>query len=164
VDPAAPFGRKPNGQPYQRDPKQYQTRSANQRKRQGATAPRPRKSSSGDKAMAVDYRPAVAGLLSIPTAMLAVGATVNKSLALDAMAVSIHTPAIASAVNELALSDDRVAAVLDKLLAVGPYGALFGALLPLGMQIAANHGMMPARAEFGTLPPDKLAELAEQLQ
>jgi hypothetical protein len=62
----------------------------------------------------------------------------------DAGAVSLHGPAISNEVVNLAEGDDRIAAVVDKLLQVGPYAGLVAAVMPLVLQILANHKIVPA--------------------
>jgi len=73
----------------------------------------------------------------------------------DAAAVSMHGESVSEAVADLALTDERVAALLDKILTAGPYGALLAAVIPLAAQIAVNHGLLkPGLA--GTLAPRDL--------
>ncbi len=121
-------------------------------------APKPtRKAGPRAKASAAtpDYREAVAGLLQIPAFILASAGRLNPVLEYDGIAVAVATPNIAEAVNSLAEQEPRVAAVLDKILTVGPYGALLGALVPLAAQIAVNHKKIPA-GTMGTLEPEAL--------
>jgi hypothetical protein len=61
----------------------------------------------------------------------------------DGYCVARYTPGIAGAVADLAVERPEVAAALDKVLAVGPYGALIGAVLPLAVQLMHNHNMVP---------------------
>ena len=83
------------------------------------------------------YFDGVSGLMQIASAGLAMANPV------DGFCVAQHTPPIASAVADLAVERPEVAAALDKVLAVGPYGALIGAVLPLVVQIAHNHNRVP---------------------
>jgi hypothetical protein len=84
------------------------------------------------------YREGVEGLLQIPAMALSFVSPV------DGFSVAHHTPPISKAVADLAIERPEVAAALDKVLAVGPYGALIGAVLPLVVQLAHNHDMVPA--------------------
>lgn len=84
------------------------------------------------------YREGVEGLLQIPAMALSFVSPV------DGFSVAHHTPPISKAVADLAVERPEVAAALDKVLAVGPYGALIGAVLPLVVQLAHNHDMVPA--------------------
>lgn len=128
------------------------------RKTTGAAAPKPtRKAGPRAKTSAAlpDYRDGVAGLLQIPAFILASAGRLNPVLEYDGIAVAVATPSIAEAVNALAQEEPRVAAVLDKILQVGPYGALLGALVPLVAQIAVNHKRIPA-GTLGTQEPEAL--------
>lgn len=123
------------------------------------TAPRPtRKKGPNPRARVSatpDYRDGIAGLLQIPAFILASAGRLNPVLEYDGLAIAIATPNIAEAVNSLAQEEPRVAAVLDKILQVGPYGAILGALVPLAAQIAVNHKKMPA-GTLGTQEPEAM--------
>lgn len=107
---------------------------------------RPRKKSG------TDYREGIEGLLQLPAAALAVvgsqtdkqGHLTHPEFLADASAIADAAPKIASAVSDLANDRPEVAAVLDKILKVGPYGALITAVLPLAAQILTNHRVIPA--------------------
>lgn len=83
------------------------------------------------------YEEGVQGLFQIPAMALAFVSPV------DGFCVAQHTPPIAKAVADLAVDRPEVAAALDRVLAVGPYGALIGAILPLAVQLMHNHDMVP---------------------
>lgn len=107
----------------------------------------------------VDYRPGIAGLSQLVCLPLAF------SQPLDAWAIAEHTPPIAEALNNLAHERPEVAAVLDKLLQVGPYGELIAAVMGLGIQLAANHKLLPDQVveQLGAVPREMLvAELARR--
>lgn len=72
-----------------------------------------------------------------------VAAGVSMVDPVDGFCVAQHTPPIADAVADLAVERPEVAAALEKILTVGPYGALIGAVLPLAVQIAHNHNKVP---------------------
>lgn len=118
---------------------------------------------------AADYRKGVTGLLQMAgLPLLAAGkATHSTALLADAVAISTHAEPVAEAVADLAVEDARVAAVLDKLMSVGPYSALIGAVMPLAIQLAANHGIIgpDQAAMLGATPPaEYVAELAAQAE
>jgi hypothetical protein len=75
--------------------------------------------------------------------------------AADAAAITIHSENIAEALDQLAHERPEIAAVLDRVLQVGPYGVLIAAVAPLALQILANHGAVPAGV-MGTIPPGTL--------
>lgn len=163
-DPGAPWGRKSDGTPRSkpgRRPKDKDEPKADAGK--GKTAPPPpRKSTSGRKPpprspRKPDYRQGIVSLLSLPAGILgAAGAGLGRrELVADAATVMTHAPALADGLNELAGLDARVAGVLDRVLAAGPYGALVGALVPAFAQIAANHGMIRP-GSLGTADPETL--------
>jgi hypothetical protein len=62
----------------------------------------------------------------------------------DAGAISIHGPAISNEIVTLAESDARIAKGVDALLQVGPYAGLVAAVMPLVLQLLANHKVVPA--------------------
>lgn len=76
----------------------------------------------------------------------------------DAAAIGQHWPPVAQELANVADTSDFVAKPIDFLIEVGPYGGLIAALLPLGLQIAANHGWVDATKLVGqgVVPPDVL--------
>ncbi len=170
-DPAAPYGRKPDGTPYKVSPEErarlgQQLTAGRQRAAAGGPKPASRRPSKSRGGRGPGTRPAAppapsyatitAGLLQLPAMALAVASKWYKPAAYDAMAISYHTPAIAQAVGKIADEDARWATVLDKAASVGPYGELTLALMPMLMQFACNHGMLPPNPEMGVLDPEEL--------
>lgn len=98
------------------------------------------------KAYGTDYTEGVTQLLSMPAAILGVvgSQTSNLPLVADAAVINHYAPKVAEAVNDLAQERPEVAAVLDKVLKAGPYAALMGAVVPMAIQILANHKVIPA--------------------
>lgn len=180
VDPEAPYGRKPDGTPYTRSAEwraqagerlragrkaAAETARAPGRRRTTTKAKPGAKASPSAKAAATDvnYRPAAVALLQLPAAGLAIIGkfTKNPAFVLDSAAITVGAPALAEAAHETALQDEAFAAVLEKVLEVGPYGALIAAGLPIALQIMANHGLIAPSPEMGIHTPDQLmAELA----
>jgi hypothetical protein len=105
-----------------------------------ATAPR---ASTRKPASGTDYRPGILGLFQLAAVPLAFKAPA------DAAAVTHHAPPIADALNDLARERPEVAAVLEKVLSAGPYGALLAAVVPLGVQLLHNHDLMPESVATG---------------
>lgn len=69
----------------------------------------------------------------------------------DAGTITQYWPGVAKEIATLADTQPAIAKVIDPLLQVGPYAALITAALPMIMQLAVNHKMMPAGA-MGTVP------------
>lgn len=84
----------------------------------------------------------------------------------DAAAIGMHWGPIASELATLADSNDAIAKPIDMLIQVGPYGALVQAVLPLALQLMANHKMIDASGMAGSsvVPPEALeAQMKTQL-
>jgi hypothetical protein len=79
----------------------------------------------------------------------------------DAAAIGANAENISGEVATLAAADDKVAKVVDSLLVVGPYSALVMAVLPLAMQLAVNHKILPAGKVPGTTDPNVLSKTIE---
>lgn len=94
------------------------------------------------------YKKNVAGTLQIAGAMMFPVAPA------DAAAVVMHSENISQSVADLAVSDSRIARILDRLLEIGPYGALISAVMPLAAQIMTNHGILKP-GNFGAVTPEE---------
>jgi hypothetical protein len=149
----APWGYKPDGTPYRVDPQRYRTRAANEAKAKGGKA-------KGGKAS--PYRDNALGLIQMIGLPLAVAGSRDERFMADLVALNTTAPGIADAVDAIAQSNRRMAAALDKLAEVGPYGLLIGALTPLVLQVATNHGLLPA-GMLGTVEPDVLLDSIEDM-
>lgn len=105
-----------------------------------------------------DYRPGLNGLVQLASMPLVMVGMAKPVFLADAAAITQHGPPIVEAVNDLAHEDPRLAAVLDRVLSMGPYGALIAAVLPLGAQVLANHKLIPAGVAraLGATDPDAL--------
>lgn len=157
ADPDAPYGRKADGTPKRKPGRQPGGSAGAPR----TTVPRPARRPGARTRPAtgsVDYRQGIAGILQIPAFVLVGAGRFNPALEYDGAAIAVHTPSIAEALNQLAQDEPRVAAVLEKVLSVGPYGAILGATLPLVAQILVNHKRVPleAVAALGAVEPDRL--------
>jgi hypothetical protein len=148
----APWGLKDDGTPYKVDPARYRKRDA---KRRGTRAP-----SAKSKAKVSPYRETVLGLVQIIGLPIAAAATRDDRFGADLVALTATAPDIADAVDSIAQNNRRLAAALDKLGEVGPYGLLIGALAPLILQCGTNHGIVPV-GTLGTVDPAVLLAAAE---
>lgn len=162
--PEFPYGRRADGSPRSR-PGPKGTGSAGPRV---AAAPRPRKATrpTAAKRNEPDYRPGIMGLLQIPAMGLSMlgRQTKNPALQADGYALAMHAPGLAEALNETAKAQPSVARALDSLMKAGPYGAIIAAMVPLVMQLAANHGVMNPAPQMGIhSPADLVAASDEQM-
>lgn len=76
----------------------------------------------------------------------------------DAAAIGAHWGPIAKELANIADANEAFARPIDFLIEIGPYGALVQAVLPLALQIAANHKLIPAESMLGqgVVPPEVL--------
>lgn len=139
--PPTPPRRTPSGQPHR-------NRSGRKAVPTGSTsAPKSNVKSLGSSKDV--YKEGVGNLLQ-----LGAGVTLPFAPA-DAATILAHGENVSEAVADLAVKDERIAALLDKVLVAGPYGALLTAVVPMIAQFAVNHGMLPA-GMLGTVPADDL--------
>lgn len=161
ADPEAPWGRRADGTPRNK-PGPRPTGGGGK-----PTAPPPPKKAGKPKPppkrTRPDYRPGITALLSLPAGLVgAAGATLGRrELVADAATIMAHAPGLAGGLDELAGQDPRVAAVLDRVLQAGPYGALITAVVPMAAQILANHGILKP-GQMGTMPPEDLVQAYAQ--
>jgi hypothetical protein len=143
-DLAAPYGRRSDGTPRAKPGRPPGRTTASTQPRRTTTA-----------AKITDYRTPIIGLIQIPAGILSIAGMRKPVFAADAAAITVHGPNIADALDKLAQERPEVAAVLDRVLQVGPYGVLIAAVAPLVLQILANHDALPSGA-LGTIPPGEL--------
>lgn len=93
-------------------------------------------------------------------ALMAGKATGQPAFQADAIVLATNAEAFADAAVATAQADARFARVLDKVTAVGPYGALLSVAVGTGMQIIRNH--KPSAVLPGTVPPEELLKAAEE--
>jgi hypothetical protein len=91
---------------------------------------------------------------------LAAAGCVMKGWYPDAAAFAKHGPNVARELVSLGEQQESVGKVIDYLCAAGPYTAIITAILPLALQIAANHNAVSATSVsgFGIVSPKILEE------
>jgi hypothetical protein len=157
----APHGYKPDGTPYQRSQewrKKGPDKMSAPRKAQGG--PPPRKKSTPQAKKVITYADTVGGILQMIAGGMMIAGRMMPVMRAHAIAVTMHAEPIGKAVESVALEDSRVAAILDRVATVGPYGALVMAIVPLGMQMMANHGLIPPNPDLGIYDPHDLLKEA----
>jgi hypothetical protein len=92
---------------------------------------------SGGKARGTDYRPGLLGITQLIAAPLMIVAPE------DAWALTQHAPNIVEALQVTSEVSPGLAGLLDRILSVGPWGLVITASLPLLVQVAANHRLIP---------------------
>lgn len=164
-DSAAPFGRTPSGRVRSKPLSGRRGRPKGRRAAARTSVIGASGSTSRPKTKPVDYRPAILRVAQIVTLPVAFRfpvdvATVDYHLRGDD---TPDNPGIARALSNLAHEQPQVAAVLDKLMQVGPYAELSTAVGALVVQLLTNHKKIPVpiATKLGATDP---AEIARQLQ
>jgi hypothetical protein len=94
--------------------------------------------------------------LAAGLALAAAKATGSPALVADAVTIAGAGEQIADACVQVAKTDARFAAALDKVCASGPYAALISVGLSVGLQLVRNH--RPAMTLPGTVHPDEIIQ------
>ena len=89
---------------------------------------------------------------------LAQGLCIMSGQYADAATIGRMFPPVALETAKLAEHYDWLAKPLDTIIEVGPFGALLAAVIPFGLQIAANHKLIDANklSGQGIVPPEIL--------
>jgi hypothetical protein len=107
---------------------------------------------------------AIRGILQLPAAGLIITGQRLESVPLvaDGATILVHGPHVATAIAEIAENDPRMMALLEKLLAFGPYGVLLAALYPMIAQFMRNHreDFGPLLEGFGAVQAERIIEAA----
>lgn len=82
------------------------------------------------------------------------------ALSLDSLTLVAYGEPLARGVAAMAPSLPWMARVLERAAQVSPFAELAEAALGIGLQLLANHGVLPFSPVLGTLSPAELAERA----
>jgi hypothetical protein len=148
----APWGLTARGTPYKRNPNR------------GPASPRKRSSPNKKSGPTMgERRAAAAQLIGIPAAALGIAGQLTGSVPLvaDAIVLSGSADSIGAAVAEVAEQQPALARVVDRIVQAGPYAALFAALTPVALQLAAHH-VPPLARIFGVQTADAVVRSAAE--
>lgn len=156
-DAGAPYGRDARGRPRRKPGPKPGARAP--RKSAAARPATPKRTAYQN------HRDGVAGILQLIAAPLAIAGQKNPVALADAAAITLHTPAVADGLAQVAEQDSRVAAILDRITQVGPYAAVIAPLVALGAQLAVNHSLIPRElgAQLGAHAPEAVIEHVAQM-
>lgn len=120
------------------------TTRRNERPSSTATAPPapPRRNSIPKARNGADYRPGLTGIFHVIAAPLLAQRRSN-ALQLDGMALLMMGERMAEGFNSLAQLRPEVAAACERIIQVGPYGAILAPFGEFFAQVAENHGWAP---------------------
>lgn len=81
----------------------------------------------------------------------------------DSQAIAEHAPPICDEIAQIGETNEQLAGPLDALCKAGPYAALMASVMPLALQLAANHGKVQpgALGGFGVVAPATLEARAK---
>lgn len=174
--PLAPYGLRADGVPRRRPGRRAGTsttsttsarRKRRTRKRAAAAAPRASKpaaaKSSANAKPGAQYVEGfgelfdlLAGALDIAArATMASNPQLAATLTADSMTVKLGSERLVPVLAEVADHVPALGALVSGIAATGPYGKLLVALVPLGAQLAVNHGALTP-GMLGTQPPEQL--------
>jgi hypothetical protein len=117
---------------------------------------RPNTQNQASQTSVTDAR--TAGLIGL--GQLGQGVCIMAGLYADAGTIGQYWGPVATELANVAAMEGNewLAKPIDLLIQVGPFGALLAAILPMGLQFAANHGKIDATrvAGQGIVPPEVL--------
>ncbi len=115
-----------------------------------------------EKGKQIDRVAGLIGAFQLPATLLVIVGkqTSSKPLVADGVVLSSSAPGLSKALVDMADENPAIDRAINAVLTVGPYAELMGILIPLGLQLAANHGAAPANEMLGTATVDQVLDLA----
>lgn len=161
ADTDAPYGRTATGAPKAKPGRKAKSGPAAPAapRRRGSSGARTGSRAPSRESVAERYAQGCKNLLkTLITPLMIVGQR-NDAVAADAATLATAGPELCDALGDLAAEEARVAAALDRLMSVGPYGALGTAVLAIVLQLGHNHGAVPPQVAgaLGLTDPAVLA-------
>lgn len=135
------------------------------RGRSGSTRP-PRskaKPAAAASSGTTDYTEGLIGLLQLAVTPLALMAIQRPVYAADLATVMVHGDQLCAEVNALAQQYPEVEAVVERMCAAGPFGGILAAGIAIGVQCAANHGLVPP-GFMGSVQPGVMVQTFMNMQ
>lgn len=165
VDPAdAPYGVRKDGEAARKPGRPAGVRNGQGRGRRPTSAPppparpagparpaAPRKPKSGDP----DYTAGIKGMVQLACVPLIPLAQRDKRFAADVATITLYGDELAQQWNDAAKILPEFAAILDKVMTIGPWSLVLAPVVSIGLQISTNHGMLPA-GTMGTLTVEEI--------
>jgi hypothetical protein len=120
------------------------------------------RSAGAEKGREIDRVAGLIGVVQLPATLLVLAGkqSDNKALIADGVVLSHHAPELSKALVDLADENDVVDRAINAVLAAGPYAQIAGILVPLSLQLAANHGAAPVLPAMGTISVDDVLRAA----
>lgn len=161
LDPDAPYGLKADGTPRQRPAGPGRGRKTTRNTDSKPPAPAAKQTSETPQAASQRRTEGIQGLAQIGAGLcLAVGkARKSEAFKADAMVLAQNAEPLAQACASIAADNVAFAAAIDKITAVGPYGALIAVAVPMVTQLVRNH--RPGMTLPGTADPKDLVARLE---
>jgi hypothetical protein len=107
-------------------------------------------------------REGIIGLCQMIALPMVFGPPASK---LDAASIMLIAPELGEAGSELAANDPRAAKIIDFVIQTGPYAGLAQTIVKLGLQIAANHKLIPTEPfkPYGILTEEEILSRIDAL-